>query len=129
MFSGYPHFVSSTISRLPVQPPRSSAMEALKHNERPEIPVETLMTSIRRVEDAFKTAYEAGHRAFQLQNKDRDIAALYNESLAGCSDQSFNLVVFPLQSALEVLHNFEGVLEAWAGKAKRMKFVRGLLGM
>ena len=96
---------------------------------RPQVPSELLISNLDRAHNALQYAYEAGHGRFAVQDGDSSQGAVYFEGLAGCSDQSFNSIVFPLKVVLDTLKACERELENWACRAKKTKSLRGAISM
>lgn len=104
-------------------------MERSSFPPRPDALAESLIISIQNVQNAIEFAHESGHARFGAQNDDTGVATIYYEGLAGCSDQSFNMIISPLQTVQAKLKNLKSDLEGWAFKAKRMEGQRGLMSM
>ena len=104
-------------------------MERNSFPPRPDVLSEPLLTSILNVQNAIEFAHETGHGHFGLENNDTGVATTYCEGLAGCSDQSYNIILSPLQSVYNKLKSLKVDLNGWAYKAKRMHSQRGLIGM
>ncbi|KAL8793555.1 MAG: hypothetical protein Q9195_003817 [Heterodermia aff. obscurata] len=94
---------------------------------RPEVLTELLTSSIDRVKQALQFAYEDGHRSFETQSNDTGIATTYHACLTGCSDQSYELILRPLQDVHQQLESYESSLKGWANRAKRMQSKRAVV--